>query len=330
MKVISADIADHIKQHPWINAVDLAAHFWVTTRTIYRHLDLLIIQNEIIKRGKVPQVRYYVHTKPKNTDVHFSPEITRALHSEWYQISKTWEELIWTEWFITRCKKRKNEPIDAAKRWHKHIRYIDNITTPHGIDAIKKLKWYGNDVLTNFWYGSIYALPEFGKTKPWTWMEIAKTHPSNKVFDKLIELINPYFQHIIHDFSIDWLCFAQPTAKRPKQIMNYLEKVLARDLPVLPLYKVPGFFPPQKTLRKREERIANAQVSFAFKEIQMKKPYSHVLIVDDAVWSGATLVEIWRKILQNNYAKKVSALSITGTANGIFDEFKHFEVLANV
>lgn len=93
-------------------------------------------------------------------------------------------------------------------------------------------------------------------------MEIAKTNPSVTIFDELISRVLPYYLAILNDFAIDSLCFVQPTAQRKLQIMSHLEKVLRKKLPVLPLYKVPGYFPPQKTLKKREDRISNAEVSF--------------------------------------------------------------------
>jgi hypothetical protein len=67
--------------------------------------------------------------------------------------------------------------------------YLDNIKTPYGIDASHKLHDYPNNYLQKLWYGNIYALPEFGKTKYGTWMELAKTYPSKKIFAQLVDSI---------------------------------------------------------------------------------------------------------------------------------------------
>jgi hypothetical protein len=117
--------------------------------------------------------------------------------------------------------------------------YIDSITARYGIDAIKKADSYGEKILDHLWYASIYALPEFGKTKIGTYMEIAKVQPSTRIFDKIIKNAQPYFDTIIQEFGIDALCFVQPTAARTLQIMAYAEKILGSSFPIIPLEKKP-------------------------------------------------------------------------------------------
>jgi predicted amidophosphoribosyltransferase len=112
--------------------------------------------------------------------------------------------------------------------------------------------------------------------------------------------------------------------------MKFLETHISQrvNLPVLPVIKLPWFFPAQKTLKKREDRIANASNSFAIS--LYTHSYERVLIIDDAVGSGATLVEIARKIIQKNTSTTCYAFSLVWTANGILSGVKKFEVLAAV
>lgn len=69
-----------------------------------------------------------------------------------------------------------------------------------------------------------------------------------------------------------------------------------------------------------EERIRNARNSFAIAETNI---YEHVLLIDDAVGSGATLNQIAEKIKQKGIAKMVSAIAIVGN-------FKGFDVITDV
>lgn len=329
MKLNDQQIIDYIVLHPGSTAASMKEIFGVVNITMYRRLSLLVKQWKIIKKWTTPRVKYYpmVNTETKNT-YNIPAHISRLLTSERYQLTNTWAELIGTEWFVRRCKKRSIEPVSAAHRRHRSIQYIDTLTTSHGITAIQKLDDYGYDILSNLWYGAIYALPEFGKTKQGTWMEIAKVQPNNRTFASIIQYCNQYIQAIIDTQHVDALAFAQPTAKRTMQIMRYAQKIRWAKLPVLPVEKIPGFFPAQKTLKKRSERIENAQTTFELGAIS--QAYEHVLIIDDAVWSGATLVEIWRKLLETWKVKNISAFAMTGTANGLFDDYKHFEVLTGI
>jgi hypothetical protein len=329
MKIKEAVLYEYIVAHNGVTIKQLANHFQVTAMTIHRHVRSLQDQKKILKQGKAPHVRIIAldncivdHAIWIRWDIH------DRLQHNWYQISKTGKELKGVSGFATFCKERTLEILWASQRWYSSMQFIDSNTTMYGIDATQKLHDYGHEILEHLRYGSIYALPEFGKTKQWTRMEIAKVQPNLTIFGELMQVVQGYVKNIIRDYAIDALCFVQPTAKRPLQIMKYAEKVLHNDLPILPLYKMPGYFPAQKTLKKREERIANADASFGLDYFDWY--YDHVLIIDDAVGSGATLVEIGRKLLNSGKVNKVSACAITGTANGIFEEFPHFEVLANV
>lgn len=59
----------------------------------------------------------------------------------------------------------------------------------------------------------------------------------------------------------------------------------------------------QKTLSKLEERIKNAQQSIFIKDININ--HERILIIDDAIGSGATLNEVAAKIKQLNPKAKV-------------------------
>lgn len=330
-KISSNEIIKYIDQNPWSKAIDIAHHFAVTTMTIYRRLQVLVQQWIVTKKWTVPHVRYYPQPEQSSSTFRgFDPALSRLLDHERYQVSHIGQELIGTSWFTMRCKQRDQEPLAAAARRKGHIDYIDSIKTPFWILATHKLWDYPDNHLQDLWYGNIYALPEFGKTKYGTWMELAKTYPSVKLFKLLIDSVSDQIDRIVKEQGIDALCFVQPTAKRTVQIMDYLAKTLHVSLPRIGLSKVPWFFPPQKTLKKREERIANARASFEIIGRSSYQHYHHVLIIDDAVGSGATIVEIGHKILTLWLSDKVSGFSIVGTANGIFEQISRYEVLSNV
>lgn len=320
-----------ILDNPGINISKIASMLWVSTRTAIRGTSTLISQWLIEKKWNVPQVQYYpIDTSViKKKQVHFDKDIVRLLEQERYQISRKWVELVWVDGFIQWCEDRKLDPIPAVDRWIWHIRYMDSITSIYGIDATHKLIDYPDSHLTKLLYGSIYALPEFGKTKYGTWMELAKTYPSIKIFDKIFSYVNPIINQIILKYNIQALCFVQPTAQRKMQIMHYAEKVIFKDTPRISIQKTPWYFPAQKTLSKREDRIANAKASFEIIDQQIDT-YENILIIDDAVWSGATLVEIANKLLKIWNIKNIIWFSMVGTANGIFDQMPKYEVIAAV
>jgi len=77
---------------------------------------------------------------------------------------------------------------------------------------------------------------------------------------------------------------------------------------------------PQKSLGKIEERINNAEHTFAVNETVK---YKHLLLIDDAVGSGSTMNQIAGKIKQKGIAKKVTGLAVVGS-------YKDFDVITDV
>lgn len=78
---------------------------------------------------------------------------------------------------------------------------------------------------------------------------------------------------------------------------------------------------PQKTLNKIKDRVENTEKTFL---IDDKGYYNNILIIDDAVGSGATLNIVAGKIKQAKLNKgKIIGLAITGS-------FKDFDVISEV
>ncbi|MBT4764968.1 hypothetical protein HN615_03960 [Candidatus Woesearchaeota archaeon] len=77
---------------------------------------------------------------------------------------------------------------------------------------------------------------------------------------------------------------------------------------------------PQKTLKKIEDRIENAQNTFV---VDNKAKFKTTLIIDDAVGSGASINQIACKLIQGKHAQNVIGFSVTGSLND-------FEVISEV
>ena len=104
--------------------------------------------------------------------------------------------------------------------------------------------------------------------------------------------------------------------------MKELEKNLHLDLRRISIVKAKTeVMVPQKTLNKLADRIENARKTIIVDE---KGEHKNILLVDDAVGSGATLNETAAQIRVKGIAKgKIIGLAITGS-------FKGFDVISEV
>ncbi|MFA6387900.1 MAG: phosphoribosyltransferase family protein, partial [Patescibacteria group bacterium] len=134
--------------------------------------------------------------------------------------------------------------------------------------------------------------------------------------------IKPQVQKIILQYNIDGVGFIPPTIKREVQLMSVLAKQLDIKQEIISINKVINDVAvPQKTLTKIDERITNARNTIYVTE---RKKFENILLIDDAVGSGATLNETAKKIrAQNLCTGKIIGLALTGS-------YKGFDVISEV
>jgi phosphoribosylpyrophosphate synthetase len=138
---------------------------------------------------------------------------------------------------------------------------------------------------------------------------------------EIISFTKPLTENLISEKQIEAVGYIPPTLKRQLQFMSVLQRGNNLPLPHLNLVKVSGVIPvPQKALSKIEDRIENARVSIIVKDARQ---FGNVLLIDDAVGSGATINETAAKLKQKNTAKRVFGLAVTGS-------FKGFDVIQEV
>jgi predicted amidophosphoribosyltransferase len=114
--------------------------------------------------------------------------------------------------------------------------------------------------------------------------------------------------------QIDAVLFVPPTIDRKTQIMTVLQKLLQIELPHVKVEKIKNqIVVPQKALSKIFERIINAKSTFY---VPNQPKYHRVLILDDAIGSGATINEIALKLKEKEIANEVIGLAITSSYKG--------------
>ncbi|NCF75445.1 MAG: hypothetical protein GWO87_03090 [Xanthomonadaceae bacterium] len=166
-----------------------------------------------------------------------------------------------------------------------------------------------------------YSIERFGKTKLGQLLLYAKQSQNKRLIKELVDDMRPLVKKIIKKFKIDGVGFIPPTVKREVQFMNELRKKLNLNIRKITITKIKtDIIIPQKTLNKLNDRIENAKKTFVAEETGNFKT---ILLIDDAVGSGATLNEIAKKIKDKGIAEKVIGLAITGS-------YKGFDVISEV
>ena len=283
-------------------------------------LNKLMDQGLIEKFGRTPKT-FYRKKKEKpgaGTLPDLDPQQNEWLEEQFLMISETGEMLSGLEGFADWCRQRKlpvektfYEFVGTKKRYEV---YYNELGVVDGIEKLKSTKGFGQIGLDDLYYLDFYAIERFGKTRLGTLIHYAKQGQNKLLMKILVNEIKPKTDMLLKTMKADAVCFVPPTIRREVQIMKYLQQHMHMALPTFNVKKISGLIPvPQKSLSKIEERITNAQTTFAIFDT---RSFSHVVLIDDAVGSGATMNEIAIKIKQRGLAKKVSGVAVTGSFEG--------------
>lgn len=319
----SQNIIKYITTQKQASAKELADYLEISRQALYKHLSKLIEEKKIAKRGKPPTVFYFMKGVAIQQTVFAKARITSSLIEKNYLlITPTGERLEGIRGFSYWCAKN-NLPLEkTAREYEKTFQKYARYKRGGFIDGRYKIRHTFPQVfLDKVYYLDFYSIERFGKTKLGWLLLYAKQSQNKKLIEKLTTVIKDNVQKIIEKHRIKAVGFIPPTVKRQIQLMAELERNLRLPLPTINLRKIKTeVIVPQKTLSRLEERIENARETIFLADTHI---YENVLLIDDAVGSGATLNETARKLKERGAAKKVFGLAITGSLKG-------FEIISEV
>ncbi len=321
-------ILGYIKTHKQARAHDLVRIFGISQVSIHKQLNKLLEEGDIKKVGKSPLVFYVPAIKKIDTPTEISEDIQKKIDENYLYISPVGELLYGFEGFITWVKGIKEEArlTQLAEEYVKTLEQFKGYRNSDGyIDATEKAKsTFEDTAVDTLLCGDFYSIPKFGKTKLGQLVLYAKQSQNGKLINELAILVKPTIETIIQKFSIDAVAFIPPTVPRVLQFMDEFEKALNLKIPSIELVKVTSgeVTVAQKTLSRLEERVTNARETIFLKSSE--NSYPNVLMIDDAVGSGATFNETAKKFKEIMVGKNsIVAFAIVGS-------FKGFDVIREV
>lgn len=319
-------ILRYIQKNEQSTIHSLANDFKLSRQYVHRIILELEEAGLIKKMGIPPKVYYSILSKtdePLSKSISYEQE--KFLQEHFIIIDALGQLLEGLNAMKYWCSKQNlplNKTIDefiSTKR--KYLEYynpnflVDGLLKLKGTNGIEQI---GVDYL---FYLDFYAIERFGKTRLGTLMHYAKQGQNKFLMKIIVNEIKQRIIKLIEEEAITAILYVPPTIKRKTQIMDFLRAQLAIDLPNIKVEKIKTqIIVPQKALSKIFERVANAKNTFI---VPRQQDYEHVLIIDDAIGSGATINEIAIKIKDKKIANKITGLAITGS-------YKGFEVISEL
>lgn len=304
---------------------ELADFLDITTRAVRKQLSNLVGKNKIYKVGRSPKVFYLLRDQRSDVDIHEQVDSkTRVIiDANFMNITPDGEKQEGFEGFVNWCHKRKDPVEKTAREYVATIKKYSLYKKDGLIEGMYKMKkTFPKDVaLDALFYLDFYSIERFGKTKLGQLLLYAKQSQSKSLIKELVTQIRPQIESMIKNRKVDAVGFIPPTVKREVQLMKEIEKQLHLSVAIIPITKIKTpVMVPQKTLNKLEDRIENAKKTIF---VEGSKRFKTVLLIDDALGSGATLNETAKKLKSQKMADTIIGLAITGSFSG-------FEVISEV
>ncbi len=310
---------------------ELLDYLGISRAALFRHLKNLVETGRLVKVGQSPKVFYVLPhsvlqqggSAPLIATPALTAEQRRMINERYLYVSAFGEMTKGVDGFIQWCNKTKQPVEKTAGEYLRTLQKYDQLRKNGLLDGTTKLRSTFDIVsLNRLWYVDFYSIERFGKTKLGQMLLYAKQSQNKKLMKQVSVIVRPHIVRVLKQYHIDAVGFIPPTVKRAVQFMTEFAKQLELTVPVVSILKMISDIPvPQKTLSRVEDRIENARRTIIVDEPHQ---YRNVLLVDDAVGSGATLNETATKLKQQHIATgSIIGFSITGS-------YKGFDVISEI
>jgi biotin operon repressor len=320
----SQNIIEYLKAHSEVTSKQLGDFLAISRQALYKHLSKLLADGHISKIGRPPKVYYYIQARPaKVGGAIIGDEDKKIINENYLIITPSGEKLEGQLGFTYWCQKNSLDVTKTASQYSETVKKFNRYKKDGLVDGTVKMKnTFAKIFLDKVFYLDFYSIERFGKTKLGQMLLYAKQSQNKNLMNKLIGAIHPKILQVIDKYKIDAVGFIPPTVKREVQFMKELQKQLRLQKAVLNLVKVKTEVSvPQKSLGKLEDRVENARETIFVEE---QRVFRNVLLIDDAIGSGATMNQVAAKIKEKKIATgKLIGLAITGS-------FKGFDVISEV
>jgi hypothetical protein len=300
----------------------IATALQISLQMVHRHLKSLLMSGDIRRQGAPPKVLYFPNEKASAYQFPILSSVEHEYIDQNYLTVKPDGEVMagleGFQWWALKTQQHKNFKALALEYITTNKKFNDQYRNDLGvIDATFKIKDTFDDCYLDYlFYQEFYSLPKFGKTKTGQMVFLGKSGQNIKFIHMLADMSRQSILNIIEFYKIDGVIFAPHSIPRKISFLVMLKLFLSLNIPCSTMQKVFVNDIPiaQKSLSKLSDRIENASNTiFTIKE---NSAFKRVLVIDDAVGSGATLNIIASKLKEISGAEFVCGFAITGSLKG--------------
>lgn len=306
-------IEDLFVENTILWASEIANLLWISRTITHKALKYFISEKKVKKIGKWAHTRYksliFEWKQTKDWENPIVDYKTKKLFDEiFYKFDSSWKLLFGFEGFKTWINSRNFDFEKSVKNYIKIHKFIESQENSCWLlDATNIFsKKFEKNYMEKVFYAWEYSFMEFGRSKLAEMTFYAKQSQNKDLINKSIDEIFYKLECLIKLEKIDSIAIIPWSIERKNQLLGILNFRLQKlNLPFINLIK---YFEndisiPQKTIKSKEWRINNAKNTIFINDKNIKK-YKKVLLIDDFVWSWATL-NITAEKMKNFWIKEI-------------------------
>lgn len=322
MKTTKEKIIDYLrKSHSPISIKELVSFFGISNVMIHRHIKNLLHEKKVQKHGSAPKVFYSAISKDSDEK---SQSNNILLEKNWLTITPQGKRISGNKGFEYWCDKRNFDIVKKQEEYKNIYKKYSIFRKNNYIDATEKFytTFPNKKVIKKALYLDFFSYEIFGRTKWGQLVLHAKLSEKKELLHEVYSWADPLIKKIINEYKISAIAYIPHSLQRKHPFIPGLQKFMNIPLFEIPIFKATGeIIIAQKTLKKSSERIENAEKTI-FISSDITKYNGNVLLIDDAVGSGATLQKTAEKLYAKGI-KNIYAVALVGSING-------FEVISEV
>ena len=316
-------------------ATEISEKLWKSRVTVHKYLKALVEEWSLVKTWVWPTVKYKLSKKlyniceeeKENRDdegkqIFISYNDKKLLDEIFLKFRADWKILKWFEWIKNWCNDRNLDLKEKIKLYIDVYSHIKKNQNECWLIKVDEVFWKDFDkvYLNDVYYADQYKWMEFWR---WKLAELTfywKSSQNKDLINESIWEIIYKLECIISKEKYDAIAITPWSIDRKNQLLKILKKALEQIW--LPFVNIIKYYPngiaiPQKSLKTRQQRIFNAQNTIFVDDKNIEK-YKKVFLIDDFVWSWATLNETAKK-LKNKWVKKVDWFAFVWNMNLSYD-----------
>lgn len=329
MKSISKQqVINFIEKNGKVRPVELIQFLNISQVAVQKHLKELCQKGLLQRVGKPPLVFYILApVSEPSFKLSLGPEATRYLNQYYSYVTPEGSFVYGVDgFFLWLSKTAQTKQADyLAHEYIKIHQIAERFHVKEGwIEGIQKFQTtFPQTFLDQVYYQDFYSLPKFGRTPLGHKLLLAKQAQDKALIQSIAKNAADMIQRLIEKNKINTLAWTPHSIPRKVPFLKEFKRCLNLSLSEIEIVKAyTGSIPiAQKSLSKLEERIENARNTIFIRSVDSRQ--TRILVIDDAVGSGATLNEIGSKLRAYPFVEYVIGFVLVGS-------YKGFEVIKEV